>query len=66
MTCKLCNSAKTSSFDSAYAPHTYCHACGGHDYEGQLFDRKTWDAWVNGEIERPDREEQLDMFGEAA
>lgn len=66
MTCKLCGSGNTSNFGMRDTPHIYCHACHGHEYEGQLFDRKTWDAWVNGEIERPAREEQLDMFGRAA
>lgn len=65
MTCKLCNSAKTSSF-GIQTPHVYCHTCGGHEYEGQLIDRKTWDAWVNGLIERPERIQQLEMFKGAA
>tara|TARA_Y100000114_G_scaffold130066_1_gene127745 strand:- start:70 stop:270 length:201 start_codon:yes stop_codon:yes gene_type:complete len=65
MTCRICNSANTTSLGMR-TPHTYCNTCGGHDYECQLFDRKTWDAWVNGDIERPVREEQLDMFGEVA
>ena len=67
MTCKICNGSKTSNFGCRAENfiHVYCHSCGGHEYEGQLINRKDWEAWVNGVSPRPAREEQLDMFGEA-
>lgn len=66
MTCKLCGGSRTSDFSQKDRSHTFCHECKGHEYEGQLIDRKTWDRWINGEIRRPAREEQFDMFGRVA
>jgi len=63
--CKLCGSGSASDFSQKNHLHTFCHVCKGHEYEGQLIDRKAWDRWMNGEIERPAREEQFDMLGEA-
>ncbi|WP_136247953.1 hypothetical protein [Halomonas borealis] len=64
--CKLCGSGNTSGFGQKGHPHTFCHACKGHEYEGQLIDGATWERWMNGEIERPAREDQFDLFGEGA
>ena len=66
MSCQQCGSGNTSRFTIGTGKqHDYCHKCGGHVYEGQVFDKRTWDRWINGEIERPEREEQLDMWGAA-
>lgn len=64
--CKHCGSGNTNDFSQRDRQHIYCHACKGHDYQGQLIDAKTWDRWMNGEIDRPAREEQFDMFGEVS
>lgn len=62
MSCRLCGSGNTSDFSQKDRSHVFCHSCKGHVYEGQLFDKGTWDRWVNGEIERPAREHQYDMW----
>ena len=51
MTCKLCNSGKTSRFGKEQFQQTYCHECGSHEYKGLLINRKDWDRWVNGETD---------------
>lgn len=55
MACEQCGSGNISSFGMR-TEHIFCHACGAHKYEGQLITRKAWDAWVNGEAERPARD----------
>lgn len=51
MICKLCGSDRVSVFGRGENANRYCHACKGHEYRGKLIDRKTWDKWVNEEIE---------------
>ncbi|OOG85733.1 hypothetical protein B0E42_13100 [Pseudomonas sp. A25(2017)] len=58
MSCKLCGANNTSSF-GMQTQHIYCHVCGGHEYEGQLIDKKAWEAWINGETKRPKRKASL-------
>lgn len=64
--CALCGSSNTSDFSQQDRRHTFCHACRGHEYQGQLIEQKTWERWMNGEIDRPAREEQFDLFGGTA
>ena len=62
MSCHGCGSGNTSDFSQKDRQHIYCHRCGGHLYEHQWFDKGVWDDWVNERIERPAREEQLDIW----
>lgn len=38
-------SFKRTSFEKV--EHKYCDRCHSHIYEGKLWDKHQWDAWIN-------------------